>query len=55
MKNTESHYYIGRAISALANDPKIMEKSGQGVRIGDLAKEYGFTDIDGRYIYPFSI
>ncbi|MCH5584072.1 SDR family NAD(P)-dependent oxidoreductase [Shimazuella sp. AN120528] len=55
LKNTESPHYIGRAITALANDPKIMDKSGQVLKVGDLAKEYGFTDIDGRYIPPFTI
>jgi NAD(P)-dependent dehydrogenase (short-subunit alcohol dehydrogenase family) len=55
LKNTESPYYIGRAITALANDPKIMVKSGQVLKVGDLAKEYGFTDIDGRYIPPFKM
>jgi NAD(P)-dependent dehydrogenase (short-subunit alcohol dehydrogenase family) len=55
LKDTESPYYIGRAVTALANDPKIMEKSGQVLKVGDLAKEFGFTDIDGRYIPPFSI
>jgi NAD(P)-dependent dehydrogenase (short-subunit alcohol dehydrogenase family) len=55
LKDTESPYYIGRAITALANDPKIMKKSGQVFKVGNLAKEYGFTDIDGRYIPPFSM
>jgi hypothetical protein len=55
LKNTESPYYIGRAITALANDPNVMVKSGQVFKVGDLAKEYGFTDIDGRYIPPFSM
>jgi NAD(P)-dependent dehydrogenase (short-subunit alcohol dehydrogenase family) len=55
LQNTESPYYIGRAITALANDPRIMDKSGQVLKVGDLAKEYGFTDIDGRYIPPFII
>ncbi|KKO52411.1 SDR family NAD(P)-dependent oxidoreductase [Paenibacillus sp. DMB20] len=53
LKRTESPYYIGRAIAALAGDPKVMEKSGQVLLVGDLAKEYRFTDIDGRYIPPF--
>ena len=33
---------------ALARDPDVMEKSGQVLTVGDLAREYGFTDIDGR-------
>jgi hypothetical protein len=50
---TESPEYIGRAVVALASDPKVMEKSGQVLTAGDLAVEYGFTDIDGRRIPPF--
>jgi NAD(P)-dependent dehydrogenase (short-subunit alcohol dehydrogenase family) len=45
---TESVYYIGRAVAALAADPNVMEKSGRILALGDLAREYGFTDIDGR-------
>jgi NAD(P)-dependent dehydrogenase (short-subunit alcohol dehydrogenase family) len=45
---TESPEYIGRAIAALASDPGVMRRSGQALAAGDLAREYGFTDIDGR-------
>ncbi|PAD74630.1 oxidoreductase [Bacillus licheniformis] len=48
-------YYVGRGITALAKDPDVMEKSGRALRVGDLAKEYQFTDVDGRYIPPFTI
>jgi NAD(P)-dependent dehydrogenase (short-subunit alcohol dehydrogenase family) len=44
---SESAEYTGRAVVALALDPKRMEKTGQVLRVSDLAKEYGFTDIDG--------
>ena len=44
---TESVEYIGRAIAALAADPGIMRRSGQALAVGNLAREYGFTDIDG--------
>jgi NAD(P)-dependent dehydrogenase (short-subunit alcohol dehydrogenase family) len=50
---TESPEYVGRAVVALAADPKIMEKSGRVFAVGDLADEYGFTDIDGRRIPAF--
>jgi len=45
-----THYprYTGRAVVALAADPLIMGRSGQVLTTGDLAWEYGFTDIDGR-------
>ncbi|CAM5783742.1 MULTISPECIES: SDR family NAD(P)-dependent oxidoreductase [Brevibacillus] len=55
LKNTETPHYIGRAICALAGDPEVKQKSGQIVRVGELAEEYGFTDIDGRTIPPFRL
>jgi NAD(P)-dependent dehydrogenase (short-subunit alcohol dehydrogenase family) len=45
---TESPEYIGRAIAALASDPGIARRAGQTLAVGDLAREYGFTDVDGR-------
>lgn len=48
LEQTESAEYIGRAVLALATDPKVMTKSGQTVRTRDLAREYEFTDTDGR-------
>lgn len=55
LRRSETPYYVGRAITALAKDPDVMEKSGQVLKTGDLAEEYQFTDIDGRYIPPFTI
>jgi NAD(P)-dependent dehydrogenase (short-subunit alcohol dehydrogenase family) len=52
---TESPEYIGRAIAALASDANIREKSGKVLTAGDLAAEYGFTDVDGRLIPPFRL
>ena len=37
----------GRAVAALARDPEISSKTGQALRVGELAREYGFTDVDG--------
>jgi NAD(P)-dependent dehydrogenase (short-subunit alcohol dehydrogenase family) len=45
---TESPEYLGRAVRALAEDANIMNKSGHLFTVGDLAQEYGFTDVDGR-------
>jgi NAD(P)-dependent dehydrogenase (short-subunit alcohol dehydrogenase family) len=45
---TESVEYIGRAVAALATDPGVMRRSGQALAVGNLAREYGFTDVDGR-------
>ncbi len=52
---SESPEYLGRAISALAGDPKILERSGTVVCAGNLAREYGFTDVDGSQPPPFEI
>lgn len=47
LRQTESTFYVGRALVALASDPEVMRKTGTGVHSGDAAEEYGFTDIDG--------
>jgi len=52
---TQSPFYVGKGVVALATDEKIMEKTGKTLNIGNLADEYGFTDIDGRKIAPFII
>lgn len=44
---SETPFYVGQAVVALACDPKIMRKSGQALISGKLAREYGFTDMDG--------
>jgi NAD(P)-dependent dehydrogenase (short-subunit alcohol dehydrogenase family) len=53
--NLESPEYTGRAVVALAADANVMAKSGQVLTVGQLAQEYGFTDIDGRQLPPFQI
>jgi NAD(P)-dependent dehydrogenase (short-subunit alcohol dehydrogenase family) len=55
LARTESPRYLGRAIAALAGDPEIMARTGRVLRVGDLANEYGFTDIDGRVVPPFEL
>jgi NAD(P)-dependent dehydrogenase (short-subunit alcohol dehydrogenase family) len=44
---TESPAYVGRAVAALAADPDVARWTGQALSSGQLAREYGFTDIDG--------
>jgi NAD(P)-dependent dehydrogenase (short-subunit alcohol dehydrogenase family) len=44
---SESPRYIGRAVVALAADPKVKAKSGRVFSSWALAREYGFTDFDG--------
>lgn len=46
--DSETPYYVGRAIAALAADPKVMDRTGRALSSGWLARDYGFTDIDGR-------
>ncbi|EDV25953.1 uncharacterized protein TRIADDRAFT_55571 [Trichoplax adhaerens] len=43
----EDPQFTGRAIVALATDETILNKSGRILDISDLAREYGFTDVDG--------
>jgi NAD(P)-dependent dehydrogenase (short-subunit alcohol dehydrogenase family) len=51
----ETTAYLGRAIVALVSDERVIEKSGQLVDVGTLAREYGFTDVDGTQPPPFRI
>jgi NAD(P)-dependent dehydrogenase (short-subunit alcohol dehydrogenase family) len=55
LAGTETTRYVGRAVAALAADPNVMEKTGRVLRVGDLAAEYGFTDVDGRRVPPFEL
>jgi NAD(P)-dependent dehydrogenase (short-subunit alcohol dehydrogenase family) len=45
---SETPFYIGRAVAALAADPDVMERSGKALATWNLAPEYGFRDVDGR-------
>jgi NAD(P)-dependent dehydrogenase (short-subunit alcohol dehydrogenase family) len=45
--HSESPRYVGRAVSALAADPDRKRWNQHSVTSADLAREYGFTDIDG--------
>lgn len=44
---SESPRYVGRAVAALAADPRRARWNQGSVTAGQLAREYGFTDIDG--------
>ena len=44
---TETPRYVGRAVAALAADPDVARWNGQSLSSGQLAKVYGFTDLDG--------
>ena len=45
---SETPHYIGRAVVALASDPKVHEKAGKALATWHLSREYGFKDVDGR-------
>ncbi|MFS1515330.1 SDR family oxidoreductase [Bacillus sp. SCS-151] len=45
---SETPFFIGRAIAALASDPKVQNKTGKALSSWELSREYGFKDIDGR-------
>ena len=44
---SESPRFVGRAVVALASDPQVKNKSGRVFSSWALAREYGFTDLDG--------
>ncbi|MBB3128154.1 NAD(P)-dependent dehydrogenase (short-subunit alcohol dehydrogenase family) [Paenibacillus rhizosphaerae] len=44
---SESPRYVGRAAAALAGDPEAARWNGKSLSSGQLAKVYGFTDLDG--------
>jgi NAD(P)-dependent dehydrogenase (short-subunit alcohol dehydrogenase family) len=45
---SETPALVGRAAVALAADPNVKQKAGLIWFASDLAREYGFTDVDGR-------
>ncbi|MFK0252667.1 SDR family oxidoreductase [Streptomyces sp. NPDC090445] len=44
---SETPSYVGRAVAALAADPGVARWNGRSLSSGQLAREYGFTDLDG--------
>jgi NAD(P)-dependent dehydrogenase (short-subunit alcohol dehydrogenase family) len=45
---SESPLFVGRAVAALAADPNVMERSGEGTSSWELARHYDVVDADGR-------
>jgi hypothetical protein len=45
---SESPLFVGRAVAALAGDPKVTDRTGMLVSSWELARDYGFNDYDGR-------
>ena len=44
---SETPAFVGRAVAALAQDPNVARWNGKSLSSGELAKIYGFTDLDG--------
>jgi NAD(P)-dependent dehydrogenase (short-subunit alcohol dehydrogenase family) len=44
---SETPHFVGRAVAALAADPQRDRWQGASLSSGGLAREYGFTDLDG--------
>jgi len=44
---SETPTFVGRAVVALAQDPEVKRWNGQSLSSGQLARIYGFTDLDG--------
>jgi NAD(P)-dependent dehydrogenase (short-subunit alcohol dehydrogenase family) len=44
---SETPRFVGRAVAALAADPHVQRRNGGSFSSGGLAREYGYTDLDG--------
>ncbi|MEA2783676.1 MAG: hypothetical protein QOK29_5248 [Rhodospirillaceae bacterium] len=44
---SETPRFVGRAVAALAADPDVARHNGGSFSSGGLARQYGFTDLDG--------
>ena len=44
---SETPCFVGRAVAALAGDPDVARHNGGSFSSGGLARDYGFTDLDG--------
>ncbi|KAL4424274.1 hypothetical protein ABPG75_001575 [Micractinium tetrahymenae] len=54
LAGSETPEYLGRAVASLAGDPDVLRHSGQALIVAELARPYGFTDVDGTQPLPFS-
>ena len=45
---SESPLFVGRAVAALAADPNVQDRTGMLLSSWELARDYRFTDYDGR-------
>jgi NAD(P)-dependent dehydrogenase (short-subunit alcohol dehydrogenase family) len=44
----ETPRFSGKAVVALASDPAVLARTGKAWPVAELARAYGFTDVDGR-------
>jgi dehydrogenase/reductase SDR family protein 1 len=55
LSNSESPEFIGRTVAALATDPDGIRHTGKVLVAAALARDYGFTDVDGATPRPLTI
>lgn len=55
LSNSESPDFIGRAVAALAADPDVLRHTGKVLVAAAVAREYGFTDVDGKTPRPLTL
>jgi dehydrogenase/reductase SDR family member 1 len=55
LTNSESPEFIGRAVAALAADSDVLRHTGKVLVAATIAKEYGFTEIDGKTPRPLTL
>jgi NAD(P)-dependent dehydrogenase (short-subunit alcohol dehydrogenase family) len=46
---SETPFFVGRGLAALAADPEILAKTGRNFTSWGLSDDYGIIDMDGRY------
>ncbi len=55
LTNSESPEFVGRAVAALAQDPDVLRHTGTVLVAAKLARQYGFTDVDGKTPTPLTL
>ena len=55
LSNSESPEFTGRAVVALAADPEALRHTGRVHVVADLARTYGFSDVDGSRPRPLTL
>ncbi|WP_267640396.1 SDR family NAD(P)-dependent oxidoreductase [Haloarchaeobius amylolyticus] len=54
-ESAHSPEFVGRAVVALAADEDVFTRTGGIFKVGDLAREYDFTDTDGSQPEPYDL